>query len=137
LDRPPVQRVINEGNRYAVPRDDGRVLVGSSEEEVGFVKETTKPVIDDLSAWACTWIPKLKEARIEKTWAGFRPASIDGLPYIGPVPSLNNTFVATGHYRHGLHLSPGTAKLVFEMIQGIAPSIQTEAFRLIRGNTST
>jgi glycine oxidase len=51
-ETPPITRIVNEGSRYLVPRDDGRVLAGSTEEEVGFDKRTTEEAIADLTDFA-------------------------------------------------------------------------------------
>jgi glycine oxidase len=131
-----LNRIVNEGNRYMVPRDDGRILVGSSEEEVGFAKNTTDPIIQDLRQWASRWLPELHFANVEQTWAGLRPASIDGMPYIGKIPQLQNCYVATGHFRHGLHLSTGTAKIICCLIKNEPLPMNVEPFRTVRGNTS-
>src|SRR5262249_55131220 len=74
-DPPPIKRIINEGSRYLVPRDDGRVLAGSTEEEVGFDKRNTDEAIADLTAFARSLVPALARAPIERTWAGLRPGS--------------------------------------------------------------
>jgi glycine oxidase len=91
-----------------VPRPDGRFLVGSTEEEAGFDKRTTATASRDLSALGCHLVPGLAEAHLERCWAGLRPGSPDGLPYLGAVPGLENLFVAVGHFRSGIQLSPGT-----------------------------
>lgn len=71
-------------------------------------------------------------AEIERTWAGLRPASADGLPYLGAVPGLENAFVAAGHFRSGLQLSTGTAAIMAQLIQGEQPEIDLDLFRLDR-----
>jgi glycine oxidase len=100
-ERPIARAVINEGPRYLVPRDDGRLLAGSTEEEVGFDKRTTEEGIAELMEFATSLLPGLKSAEVERTWAGLRPASFDGFPYLGPVPGFSNAFVAAGQYRSG------------------------------------
>ena len=129
----PLQHIINEGSRYLVPRRDGRLLVGSSEEEVGFDKSTTTQVLDELTKLAESLVPQLGSAAIERTWAGLRPGTFDGFPYLGPVPGLERAFVATGHFRSGLHLSTGTAVTVGQLIRGLEPEIDLDAFRVGRG----
>ena len=111
-----IQHIINYGRQYVVPRDDGRVLVGATQEDVGFDCRTTVRGIGDLLALAYRLVPELETATVETTWAGLRPGTRDGLPYIGPHPRFDNLFVATGHFRHGLHLSPGTAVLLADCI---------------------
>lgn len=132
-ERPPFQRVLNVGPRYLVPRDDGRVLVGSTEEEVGFDASNTPDGVADLQRFAAQLAPVLAHTPIEKTWAGLRPRPGDGLPYLGRSPRLRNLLVAAGHFRSGLHLSPGTAVVMSHLAQGKEPPINLHAFRLDRG----
>ncbi len=129
----PFRHILNEGPRYLVPRDDGRVLVGSTEEEEGFDKSTTASAIADLTALAQDLVPALRDARRERSWAGLRPGSFDGFPYIGKLPGLDNAFVAAGHFRSGLHLSPGTAVVVSQLLRGEQPEIDLTPFRVGRG----
>ncbi|WP_254513396.1 NAD(P)/FAD-dependent oxidoreductase [Anatilimnocola floriformis] len=131
-ERPAAKCVINEGPRYLVPREDGRLLVGSTEEEAGFEKRTTEVVIAELIAFARSLLPVLNSAEIEKTWAGLRPASFDGFPYLGPIPGMSNAFVASGHFRSGLYLSPGTATVMAELMCGAETSIDLSVFRVGR-----
>ncbi len=127
-----LRHVINEGHRYLVPRADGRILIGSTEEDVGFDKRTTAQAIGDLLQFGVELVPALKDHQVERTWAGLRPGSGDGFPYLGPLPGLSNAFVAAGHYRQGLHLSPGTAVVMSELIRGQTPQIDLTPFRVDR-----
>jgi glycine oxidase len=129
---PPLRHILNEGSRYIVPRDDGRVLAGSTEEEVGFDKRTTDEAIAELTAFARDLVPALRSAPIEQTWAGLRPATFDGLPYLGRLPGLSNAFVAAGHFRSGLFLSPATAVVTSQLIRGEQPEIDLAPFRVGR-----
>lgn len=131
-ERPPVQCVINEGPRYIVPREDGHLLVGSTEEEAGFDKRTTEVAIAELIDFARSLLPVLNSAEVKQTWAGLRPASFDGFPYLGPIPGLANAFVASGHYRSGLYLSPGTATVMAELMCGAPTSLDLSVFRVGR-----
>jgi glycine oxidase len=131
-ESPPLRHIVNVGSRYIVPRDDGRVLVGSTEEEVGFDKRTTDEAIADLTALARELVPTLASAPLERAWAGLRPASFDGLPYLGPLPGLSNAFVAAGHFRSGLFLSPGTAVVMSQLLRDEAPGIDLTPFRVNR-----
>ncbi len=128
-----LQRIVNEGHRYLVPRDDGRLLVGSNEEETGFVCETTQPTIEELRQWAIGMIPELEHVPIEHSWAGLRPASYDSYPYIGRLPAQPNIYVASGHFRAGIHLSAGTARVLGELITEGRSSIDLTPFRPSRG----
>jgi glycine oxidase len=129
---PLFRRVLLRGTRYLVPRPDGRVLVGSTEEDVGFEKHTTARAIGDLLGLACTLVPALAEAPVERCWAGLRPGSPDGLPFLGPVPGIDNLFVAAGHFRSGIQLSPGTALVMKETLLEQPTTIPLEPFRLDR-----
>ncbi|MBI2479639.1 MAG: glycine oxidase ThiO [Planctomycetia bacterium] len=132
-DEPPFRRVLNEGPRYLVPREDGRVLVGSTEEEAGFDKRTTDEGVGELVSLAHQLVPALRAAPIENRWAGLRPGSFDGFPYIGRMPGLDNAYVAAGHYRSGLHMSPGTAAVLRQLMLGGEPQIDLTPFRVGRG----
>ena len=74
-------------------------------------------------------IPALAQATLEKTWAGLRPRSIDGNPYLGRLPGVDNLIVATGHHRAGLQLSPITAVVVGELVRGVVPRVDLHGFR--------
>jgi glycine oxidase len=127
---PKLRHLIEQGHRYLVPRDDGRVLVGSTEEDAGFVKATTANAIRELLAFAIERVPALSEARLERAWAGLRPGSPDGLPFLGRVPGCENLFIAAGHYRAGIQLSPGTARVMTELLLGQTPSVDLHGFRV-------
>lgn len=132
-ETPPFRRVLNEGPRYLVPRDDGRVLVGSTEEEAGFDKSTTEEAVGKLVALARQLVPALRDARIENRWAGLRPGTFDGFPYLGRMPGLSNAYAAAGHYRSGLHMSPGTAVVMRQLMLGEEPEVDLSPFRVGRG----
>ncbi len=125
-------RILIRGLQYLVPRDDGRVLAGSTEEHTGFVKQTTTAGVQGLLELATSLVPGLADAEVERTWAGLRPGSRDGLPYIGPVPGLRNVHAAAGHYRAGLQLSTGTAEILTQMVLGKPFTMPMDAFRLDR-----
>jgi len=136
-ERPPVSRIVNEGSRYVVPRDDGRVLAGSTEEEVGFDTTTTAEALDDLAAFARCLVPALASAPIENTWAGLRPASFDGMPYMGRLPGINNAFVSSGHFRSGLYLSAPAAIVMSQLIREEQPQVDLAPFRAVSGGQMT
>lgn len=113
-----IRHVIEVGNRYLVPRPDGRVLIGSTEERAGFEKRTTAGGVAGLIEFARRLIPELGNARFERCWAGLRPFAPGGLPRIGRVPGTSNLSLAAGHFRAGLQLSPMTAVLIRKLILG-------------------
>ncbi len=123
-------RVINVGHRYLVCREDGHILVGSCEEEVGFQEGTTPKVIQGLHHFACSIAPEIRSATYVDCWSGLRPMTIDGFPMIGRIPRLDRTYVACGHFRSGLHLSAGTATIIADLLQGRNPPICIDSFRV-------
>lgn len=128
-----ITRVLMFGKRYLVPRGDGHVLIGSTEEpEAGFEKANTAEAVADLLALATEAVPALKSAELVKCWSGLRPGTPDGLPFIGPVPGWDNVFVATGHFRAGVQLSIGTAQAVTELFTGKPTCVPLEAFAVDR-----
>ena len=132
LPQPPLARVVNEGLRYLVPRDDGRVLVGSTEDDVGFDRGTVPAAIADLRQFGESLCPALAGGRLERSWAGLRPASLDGLPYLGRIGALENAFLAAGHFRSGLQLSAGTAVVMAQLLAGEPPPVGLAPYRVDR-----
>ena len=118
LDEPLDLPIVNEGTRYVVPRDDGHVLVGATIEEAGFDESTTEMAIERLALDAQRLVLELTKDKIEKTWAGLRPGTHDGFPYMGRLPGLENAFVSTGHFKTGLQLSTGSAVAMADFVEG-------------------
>jgi glycine oxidase len=127
---PLLTRVLCFDKRYLVPRADGRVLVGSTEEpEAGFEKRTTEVGVAGLIRFATDVVPALANAPVERTWAGLRPGSPDGMPFLGRVSGWDNAFIATGHHRAGIQLSPATGRIMADLILGRTPALSVDAFR--------
>ncbi|WP_347239166.1 glycine oxidase ThiO [Mariprofundus sp. KV] len=127
-----VKSIIKHDDVYLVPRVDGHILVGASMERVGFQPGTTESVVNNLLEATYRITPGLKGAEIIEQWMGFRPGSPDGMPYLGPVDGHPGLFVATGHYRNGVALAPGTADIMSRWIMGEAPSMDLSDFRVNR-----
>ncbi|MEI7684492.1 MAG: FAD-dependent oxidoreductase [Planctomycetota bacterium] len=125
---PLVRHILLRGSRYLVPRADGRILVGSTEEYAGFAKHSTAAGVQGLLELAIDLVPDLASARVEQTWAGLRPGSRDGLPYLGRIGAYENLFVAAGHFRSGLQLSIGTGQIMANLLQDRSPPIEIAAF---------
>ncbi len=135
--RPVLRHILLHGARYVVPRPEGRVLIGSTEEDVGFHKQTTASAIHDLLALGIRLAPALADTRLEQTWSGLRPGSPDGLPFLGPVPGYDNLYISAGHFRAGIQLSPGTGLLMKELLLGQLPTISAAPFRIDRREGKT
>jgi glycine oxidase len=116
-ERSLVPHVIFGEGGYLVPRKDGRVLCGSSEDDVGFVKEVTPPILERLHTRAVALEPRLAGAEVSASWAGFRPATDDRLPVLG-ASELAGLHFATGHYRNGILLAPLTAEILAATVTG-------------------
>jgi glycine oxidase len=129
-ESPVCQSVINVGQRYVVCRDDGYTLVGSCEEEVGLELGTTVTMLRSLRDFAVSLIPELEFAQQVDAWSGLRPVTFDGFPMIGRAPGTSNLYVAAGHFRSGIHLSPGTAVILADLITGQQPPVSTDSFRV-------
>jgi glycine oxidase len=111
-----LRHVIHAPDCYIIPRDDGRILVGATVEEVGFRKGPTPRGIATLMAAAARAVPGIADLPLVETWAGFRPGTPDRLPIIGEEPALTGLTYATGHFRNGILLAPVTAWCVAELI---------------------
>lgn len=106
-----IETTIYAPGVYLIPRN-GRMIVGSTEEHVGF--EMGTGAATELHARAAAIVPALRDAELLDAWCGFRPGSRDGLPYIGRIDA--RTYLATGHFRNGILLAPVTGVLLAEMI---------------------
>lgn len=122
----PIRRIIEVGTRYLVPRADGKILIGSTEEWTGFDKGNTAEAVAELIHFATDLVPALKSARVDHFWSGLRPHAKRGSPYLGQVPETDNLFVAAGHFRSGLMLSPITGLLMRQLLLGQQPLIVME-----------
>ena len=109
--------------RYAIPRRDGHILVGSTLEDVGFDKTPTEDALESLRATAIDLLPGLADAEVVKHWAGLRPASPEGVPYIGAVPGYDGLWLNCGHFRNGLVLAPASCQLLADLMLGRAPCV--------------
>lgn len=112
-------RIIERGKTYLVPRRDGHVLLGATEEhDSGFVKRTRASDIARLMEEALAYVPSLADATVEATWAGLRPGTPDDRPYLGAVQGFEGLLAATGHFRAGLILAPATAEYIASIVEG-------------------
>lgn len=115
--RPQLTRhVIYSPRGYFVPRQDGRLLAGSTSERVGFAKRVTAGGIKSILESAEEILPSISALPIVDMWAGLRPRASDNLPVLGPCDEIGGLFYATGHYRNGILLAPVTGELITEAI---------------------
>jgi glycine oxidase len=114
--RPEPRRIVTRAEGYLVPKPDGSVVAGTTEESAGFDARPTVEGVAGLLELARQAVPGLGGAVLERAWAALRPATPDGKPLIGPAPGLPNLVLATGHNRYGIMLAPVTAELVASAI---------------------
>ncbi|MHB1512047.1 MAG: glycine oxidase ThiO [Acidiferrobacter sp.] len=124
--------MILKAARYLVPRRDGAVLVGSTMESVGFVKETTEAAREDLIAAAYDICPELAAYPVTHQWAGLRPSSPEGVPFIGEHPEIRGLIVNTGHFRNGIVLAPASARLAADLVLERDGTLDPAPYRLDR-----
>jgi len=127
-----VKHIIHEQGRYVIPRLDGHILVGSTLEHVDFDKGTTSEALVSLLETAYHLVPSLHEYQVVKHWAGLRPGTKDGIPYVGAHPDLAGVFVNTGHFRNGLVLAPSSARLLVEIMLEKQAHIDASMYSLVR-----
>lgn len=118
-----IDRVVMLDGRYLIPRSDGRILVGSTLEHVGFDKQTTDDARQSLYETALTILPDLAQYPVEHHWAGLRPGSPEGIPYIGAVPGWSGLYLNCGHFRNGLVLAPASTRLLSDLLLERTPII--------------
>ena len=110
--------IWDSGNSYVVPKKDGRVIVGATEEPDVHDTRTTLGGIAELSHVALGLVPKLAEASFGGAWAGLRPATPSGNPILGPVDEWDGLLLATGHFRNGVLLSAITGEIISALVLG-------------------
>ena len=131
---PPVPHIVVQGDWYLIPRCDGHVLVGSTLEETGFDKSTTKTARDSLLLWARGVLPELHNMQPVKHWAGLRPASPDNIPVIGQHPSVDNLYLNSGHFRYGVTMAPVSAEILLNEIFPRAQPFDVAVYKAGWGN---
>ena len=115
--------------RYAIPRRDGHILVGSTLEYTGFDKTPTDNALESLKASAEELLPALKDAEVVGHWAGLRPGSPEGIPFIGELPSHPGLWLNCGHFRNGLVLAPASCRLLCDLLLERTPIIDPQPYR--------
>ncbi len=124
--------MILDGDSYLIPRRDGNILVGSTVEHVGFDKRTSEQARDQLYQFATHLLPKLRDFPVVAHWAGLRPGSKNGVPFIDRHPEIDNLYINAGHFRNGLAMGPASAILLTDLILNRIPIINPEPYRISR-----
>jgi len=127
--------VVRSHEVYLVPRlhgaRAGQCVIGATVEDAGFDRAVHPTDLDDLLARAAQRLPELCGATVLDSWSGLRPATADLLPVLGRTttePRTAHLFVASGHYRNGILLAPGTAAVMTDLLLGQSPAVALEPF---------
>ncbi|MFW2372355.1 MAG: glycine oxidase ThiO [Gammaproteobacteria bacterium] len=125
-----LKRIVLDRGRYLIPRRDGRILAGSTLEHTGFEKRISREAQQDLLQSAIGILPALQEYKIEHHWAGLRPGTQQGVPYICQHPDIGNLYINSGHYRNGVILGMASVRLLMDLMNGQAPTIDANPYQL-------
>lgn len=135
VDGPALRHVVYGNHGYIVPRVDGRLIVGSTMEEVGFDTRVTAEGVAHLIGIATGIAPSAKKATIAEMWTGLRPATPDGLPVIGR-GAFEGLVVAGGLFRNGILLGPLVGEMAAALALGETPAHDLKPFDPGRFNSS-
>lgn len=110
------------------PRKTGQILIGSSRQYGAEHKEVDQVMLARMVRRAQEYMPALGSMSAVRVWTGFRAATPDKLPLIGPCPGYKSVFLATGHEGLGITTSLGTARLLVDLVTGSKPEIAVEPY---------
>jgi glycine oxidase len=119
--------IVYHKDCYLLARGN-EAIIGSTMEYVGFRPEVSSAGLAQIFAATMLLYPSLIRAKVQRTWAGLRPMTPDGLPIIGGDPELSGLWYATGHGRNGILLAGITGVLVRQLLNGEAPMKNLQAF---------
>ncbi len=121
--------MILSGDKYLIPRLDGKILVGSTVERDNFNKTPTELAKQQLYDFAVDLFPKLKNYPLVKHWAGLRPGTPHGIPYICQHPDIANLNINAGHFRNGLAMGPASAQLMVDLMLDRTTAIPAQPYQ--------
>jgi glycine oxidase len=126
-----IRATVRGADVYLVPRADGEVVVGATQEERGPDRTVTAGAVHDLLRDALSVLPVTSELELAETCAGLRPGTPDNGPVVGPVVDAGGPgglLLATGHYRNGILMSPVTADAIVAHLTGQQAAPEWEPF---------
>lgn len=132
-----LNRIVLHNGHYLIPRKDGRILCGSTLEMCGFDKHTTEEAKEALRETAYEIMPALRDLPINNHWAGLRPGSPDGVPYIDEHPEIAGLYVNAGHYRYGVTMGLASVHMLTDRMLGRTPRIDPTPYRFDAIRTPT
>ncbi len=107
---------------------NGNYLIGSTRENRGFDKSTDPEALSLLAAQVERFFPVMSKINFIRTFAGLRPSTPDGMPFLGEIPGAPGFYIAAGHEGDGIALSPVTGLVMADLITGKKPEFPMEAF---------
>lgn len=111
-----VKRIVLSEGHYIIPRKDGRILAGSTLEKIGFDKTISSEAYEELHKAAVELIPLLENLTVERQWAGLRPGTKKGIPYICKHDEIEGLYIHAGHFRNGIVLGAASAELMADIV---------------------
>lgn len=111
-----IKRIILSQGHYVIPRKDGRILAGSTLEKIGFDKNISTTAFDELHEAAVKLAPLIADLPVERQWAGLRPGTKKGIPYICQHDDIEGLYIHAGHFRNGIVLGAASAELMTDII---------------------
>ncbi len=121
-----IRGLVRGSSVYLVPRTDGELVIGATQEELGADTLVTAGGVWELLRDARALVPGITEFELAEAVAGLRPGTPDNAPVIGPA-ALPGLVLATGHFRSGVLLAPVTADVITDYLAteriaaGLAP----------------
>jgi glycine oxidase len=125
-----VKRIVLSEGHYVIPRKDGRILAGSTLEKIGFDKSVSSDALDELHKAAVELVPLLDDLPVERQWAGLRPGTEKGIPYICQHDEVEGLYVHAGHFRNGIVLGAASAELMADIVTGREPRCDTGPYTM-------
>jgi len=131
-DKPMLESTLFSHGCYIVPKKGNRLLVGATATAGTFDKRVKYESVQLLMERAKALLPGIEATEWERAWAGIRPQTQDGLPYLGLHPKYQNLAVATGHYRNGILLSAITGPLIADLLDNQEFEVNLDIFAIER-----
>lgn len=125
-----VKRIVLSEGHYVIPRKDGRILAGSTLEKIGFDKTVSASALEELHQAAIELIPLLDDLEVERQWAGLRPGTEKGIPYICQHEDIGGLYVHAGHFRNGIVLGVASAELMVDIVLDREPWCDVAPYRM-------
>lgn len=126
-----LKQILLDQGKYCIPRLDGSLVIGSTLQDSGFDQTVTEDAKNLLLEWAQKFIPDITDSHIQQHWSGLRPQPHNRkLPIIAESSNLKGLYYSTGHFRNGILLALGSARLITDLICEKETFIKVDSFGL-------